>query len=128
MILTIQPPSYGSVFKVSGVSRMSSLTAVTSILKRQQRSGSLTCPPYLSPRWSHPSRRIDLELLLDLIQRHLQYTESPIAERILADWPAGAYYETGGEMEASDTANEALFSLVPIVIGIMVLLLVMRGL
>jgi multidrug efflux pump subunit AcrB len=43
-----------------------------------------------------------------------------------ATWPAGAYYEVGGELESSNEANEALFSLVPVVLAIMIILLVMQ--
>jgi multidrug efflux pump subunit AcrB len=41
-------------------------------------------------------------------------------------WPTGAYYEVGGELESSTKANEALFSLVPLVLAVMVILLVMQ--
>ncbi|MBD3222869.1 MMPL family transporter, partial [bacterium] len=43
-----------------------------------------------------------------------------------ASWPTGAYYEVGGELESSNEANEALFSLVPVVLAVMVILLVMQ--
>jgi multidrug efflux pump subunit AcrB len=50
----------------------------------------------------------------------------PWLDEQAATWPAGAYYEVGGEMESSNKANEALFSLVPVVLAIMVILLVMQ--
>jgi len=50
----------------------------------------------------------------------------PWLDEQAATWPAGAFYEVGGEMESSNDANEALFSLVPVVMAIMVILLVMQ--
>ncbi len=50
----------------------------------------------------------------------------PWLDEQAATWPAGAYYEVGGELESSNDANEALFSLVPVVLAIMVILLVMQ--
>jgi multidrug efflux pump subunit AcrB len=41
-------------------------------------------------------------------------------------WPAGAYYEVGGELESSTEANAALFSLIPLVLAVMVILLVLQ--
>jgi glutamate synthase (ferredoxin) len=32
----------------------------------------------------------DLDLVKGLLERHLEYTESSVAQRILADWPAMA--------------------------------------
>jgi multidrug efflux pump subunit AcrB len=50
----------------------------------------------------------------------------PWLEEQARSWPRGAFFEVGGELESSNDANEALFSLVPVVLAIMVILLVMQ--
>ncbi len=49
---------------------------------------------------------------------------TPWLEDQARSWPRGAFFEVGGELESSNDANEALFSLVPVVLAIMVILLV----